>query len=292
MTSTTKGLIAVIIAAVIGGGIPVMGKIGLSVIPPTTFTFFRFLIAAFFILPFAKPFPKITRNMLKKIFLVSLLGTSNVTLFAFGVRETTATVSQLLYAVVPVIALLLVRIIYGEQFSRKKILGVSLGFIGVLILILLPAIAKNNVFSGKLSGNLIVATAVVSFSFYSVLSKKFQESAKPAFLTFILAITTCLVMLPLAISEYLANPIWIKEIALAPIASTFYVGIMGGAVYYLLYQYAIKLGGPVIASLTLFIQPVATYLWAFMLLGEKLVPGVVIGAILTLIGARLVTIKK
>ena len=73
------------------------------------------------------------------------------------------------------------------------------------------------------------------------------------------------------------------------IFSTFYVGIFGGAVYYLLYQYAIKHGTPLIASMTMYLQPTATFLWAFFLLSERLTIGIVIGGLLAIGGAWMVT---
>jgi drug/metabolite transporter (DMT)-like permease len=290
-SSRTKAIFSVVLAAIIGGGIPVMGKIGLSIIPPYTFTFFRFLLASLCLFPFIHPLPKIPRQILGKIILISLLGTGNVTLFALGVRYTTATISQLLYAVVPVISLILVRLLYKENFSNQKIIGVITGFFGVLLLILLPVIAKGSAFSGTLQGNLTILTAVFSFSFYSVLSKKYQQYVTPQLLTFIFAITTLCVLLPFALNDFYVNPLWIYHLSSASIASTLYVGIMGGAVYYLLYQYAIKHGGPVVASLTMFLQPIAAYTWAVLLLHEKLTTGIFFGAILIILGARLVTME-
>ncbi len=161
-----KSFLAILGAALFGGGIPVFGKIGLLVIPPSTFTFFRFALAFLCLLPFIFPLPKISKQILVKVFLVSLLGTVNVTLFAFGVRYTTATIAQLLYAAVPVISLILVNRLYGEKITGNKLLGISTGFVGVLFLILLPVLQRGGLLTGTLTGNLTVFSAVVSFSFY------------------------------------------------------------------------------------------------------------------------------
>lgn len=231
----SKGFIAVCLAALCGGGIAVMGKIGLQVIPPTTFTFFRFIIAAMCVYPSIRPIPKLTRLQLLQIIFVSLLATGNVTFFAYGVRNTTATISQLLYAVVPVLSLILVRILYKERITPTKFFGVGLGFIGVFILIVLPVIAKGSIFSGTIYGNVTVLLAVVCFSLYSVLSKTFQSYVSPQFLTFVFAITTCIVLSPFVILEYQAHPTWISQLTIAPILSTVYVGVVGGALYYFFY---------------------------------------------------------
>src|SRR3990167_7890260 len=102
MKTNSRILLAVIciaVAAILGGGMPTLTKFALTAIPPFTFTFLRFLIAAVCIWPF---FLKSRGQILKTLFWssvipVSLLATANVVLFAFGVRLTSPTVSQTLY---------------------------------------------------------------------------------------------------------------------------------------------------------------------------------------------------
>jgi drug/metabolite transporter (DMT)-like permease len=286
-----KALISVILAAIFGGGISVFAKIGLKQIPPFSFTFFRFFIASLCMLPFVlKEKQKIDKNLLKVVFL-SLLATANVTLFAFGVRLTTATVSQMLYAVVPVIAAVFSYFLLKEKLNSRKIVGIFLGLVGVLTLIILPILGKSTGFSGNFLGNLVVLTAVTCFTIYTVLSKKFHKYYSPLTLTFIFSLTTAIVLSPLFLKDYLNNPIWIYHLNLSSIFSIFYVGIFGGAGYYLLYQYAIKHGSPIIASMTMYLQPTATFFWAFFLLSERLTIGIIIGGILAIGGALMVTRK-
>lgn len=284
-----KALISVVLAAIFGGGIAVFAKIGLKQIPPFSFTFFRFFIASICMLPFVlREKQQIDKNILKVI-LLSLLAVANVTLFAFGVRLTTAIVSQMLYAIVPVIAAIFSYILLKEKLNSKKLLGIFSGLIGVLILILLPMLGKSTSFSGSFLGNLIVLLAVFCFTLYTVLSKRLHKLYSPLTMTFIFGLTTTIILSPLFIRDYLANPNWLYHLSLFSIFSTLYVGIFGGAVYYLLYQYAIKHGTPLIASMTMYLQPTATFLWAFFLLSERLTPGIIIGGLLAIGGAWMVT---
>lgn len=284
MTNQTKALLALIGAAVTGGGIAVFGKIGLKVIPPFTFTWLRFVLAVIFLLPILKQQKqKIDKNIIKPI-LMSLLLTANVTLFAFGIPFTTATTAQLLYSIAPVLVALISLIILKDKMNLKKLGGIFIGLIGVIIIIL-----GNHFIIGDLKGNLIIMAAVIFFSFYTVMSKTYQGKYSPIFLTIIFAITTVIVLLIPAIKEYLIRPEWIGQLNLLAILSVIYVGFFGGAVYYLLFQYAIKHGSPIVASLTMFLQPAATYLWAVLLLGEKLTFAVAIGGLLAIGGAYITT---
>lgn len=284
-----KAIISVILAAIFGGGISVFAKIGLRQIPPFSFTFFRFFIASLCMLPFVlKEKQKIDKNLLKVVFL-SLLAVANVTLFAFGVKLTTATISQMLYSVVPVIAAIFSYFLLNEKLNLRKIIGIFLGLAGVLTLIIIPIMGKSAGFNGGFFGNLIVLSAVICFTIYTVISKKFHKYYSPLTLTFIFSLTATVVLCPLFLKDYFVNPVWLYHLNLISIFSAFFVGIFGGAGYYLLYQYAIKHGSPVIASMTMYLQPTATFLWAFFLLSERLTSGLIAGGILAIGGAWMVT---
>ena len=62
--------------------------------------------------------------------------------------------------------------------------------------------------------------------------------------------------------------------------------------YYLLYQYAIKHGGSVFASMVFYLLAIFAFFFAFLLLGEGLTIGLVAGGILVLLGIYLTTGKK
>ena len=198
----------------------------------------------------------------------------------------------MLYAAAPIVILILSHRFLKEEITRKKIIGIGTGLFGVVIVVLLPVIDKGSLYAGTLLGNVIIFTALVSFSFYSTLSKQYQKYATPVQLTFIFALLTTLLIFPIALREHIQNPVWITKLSISPIIGVLYVGVLGGAAYYLAYQYAIKKGGTVIASLTLFIQPLATYVWALILLNEKLIPGVIVGAVFTILGAKIVTQRE
>ena len=68
-----------------------------------------------------------------------------------------------------------------------------------------------------------------------------------------------------------------------------YVALLGTGSFYFLYQYAIEAGSPVIASMIFYLAPVTAFGWAFFILGERLTTAIVVGAILVLSGAWLVS---
>jgi drug/metabolite transporter (DMT)-like permease len=287
-----KPFFLILITALAGGGIPVFSKIALREINPLSFTLIRFMLAFALLFPlFLAQRGKYQFSDFKRAFFVSILGTINVTLFVIGVRLTTASAGQMLYTFAPLLAGALSYFLLKERLSARKITGILVGFIGALIIILLPVISGKTQINGGIEGNLLIFTAVCSFSLYSVLSKNLQKEYTPITLTTSFIITTILVQLLLLPLSIKGAPD-IKEISLAAIFGCLYVGILGTGVYYLVYQKAIESATPVVASMVLYLQPIFTILWAIGLLDEKLSIGFVSGALLAFIGVALVTIKQ
>jgi drug/metabolite transporter (DMT)-like permease len=284
-----KSILLIFLAAFLGGGISTFTKISVTEIPPLFFTLFRFIFALLVLLPFVIKNKAFKFNSFKKIFFISLLATANVTLVVFGTKKTTATISQMLYAAVPLIAGIFSFSLLKEKISFKKIFGIITGFIGVLIIILLPILSQKNMFNGNLMGNLIVLAAVCLFSLYSVLSKQFQKKFTPLEITMVFVLTTILIQVLLIPFFLTSNYSWLAHLSFKAIFGVAYVGIMGTGFYYLIYQFAIKHSTPVIASMTFYLQPIFAFLWAAILLGEKLTTGFIFGTVLAFIGVMLVT---
>src|SRR3989344_5173665 len=105
----TKALIAVLLAVVAGGGNAVFTKIALREIPPFSSIFLR-------------EKPKIDKDF-GYAFAVSTFATINIVMFAFGVRLTSASVSQMIYAGVPMIIAILSYFMLKEKVTRQKVIG-------------------------------------------------------------------------------------------------------------------------------------------------------------------------
>jgi len=285
-------LLSILSAAVLGGGIPVFTKIGLKEFSPLIFLLLRFIFASIFMsFLLLKERLKINKKEVYKIILVSFLATMNVIFFTFGVKRTTAAVSQMLYAAVPIIAGIFSYLLLKEKIRQRKALGVMVGFLGVSLIILLPVIGKMSPLKGDLMGNLLVFAGVTSFSLYTVFSKKLQQKYSPTFLTAVFSLATTVILFFLTFNQLSFLIIQPKNISLAGWFSVVYVGVLGTGLYYLIYQYAIKHGTPIIASIIMYLQPIATFGWAAVLLAERLTLGFVIGGLLALTGAWLVTQK-
>lgn len=291
MSNRQKAFLAIFLGTILGGASTPFQKIGLREFPPLSFAFIRFLMATIIILPF---FLKIKKHKLKEfkdLIPVSLFATTNIILFILGIKATTATIGQLLYAGTPLLTGLMVYFFMKENLSFRKILGIIIGFIGVGLVVLLPVIERGQVFAGNLSGNLIIGAAVIFWSCYMVFSKKAQIKYSPIDVTSIFIFITTIVLFPLFIYDQTVNFGWWHNLTISGIITILYVTVVTTIFTYFLNQYAIKHGGAVFASMSFYLLPISSFVLAFFLLGERLTSGLLIGGALALIGVFFVTRK-
>jgi drug/metabolite transporter (DMT)-like permease len=285
-------LLAIIGALMLGGGLAPSTKIALETIPVFSYNLIRFAFTSLTLLPFfLKNAPKTSKHFYK-VLALSLFLTGNVMLAPIGIALTTATAAQTIYVLVPIIVAIISYLMAVEIFNARKIAGLAIGLLGAAIIIVLPAIEKYSPFSGNIAGNLTILTAAVSMSLYTVFSKQFHKIYTPLQLTSFFVFITFAITLPFAVSDIIYHPHWWIHVTTIGIIAALYNGILGTTGYYLLYQYAIKHGSPVIASMLLYLQPAATFVWANLLLGEQLTRGFLIGTALVFTGVYLTVQSK
>ncbi len=289
MDDRKKALISILVGSILGGATASVTKIGLIDFPPFSFVFVRFLIASLVLLPFVN-LKTIIRNSIH-ILPVAIFFTINILVFIIGIKLTTATISQLLYAGVPFLTSIFLYIFFKEKIGTAKSTGVLIGFIGVTSIILLPAI-EGKQFSGNLLGNALIGIGVISYSLFMVYSRNALKKYSPFVITATITFITAIIAFPLFIYENINTSYWWNDLAPASISALLYIAIVSTILTYLLNQYAIKHGGSVFASTSLYLVPLFNYLTAYILLGEKLTEGLIIGGILILVGIYLAGVKK
>lgn len=289
MNNKQKAIVFILLVSILGGATQAITKIGLVSIPPLSFAFIRFLIAGIVISPFL-----LKKNFLRVLWQLtpfSLLATINIAFFILGIKTTTATIGTILYAGVPLLTAFFLFVLFRERLSRKKELGIALGFFGVVFVVLLPIIEKGSRFSGDLLGNILIGIGVISWSLYMAYSKKKLQSFSPLVITSAFIWVTCFALFPLFLTDLISHPNWWQSLTLSSVLSLSYISIISTVIVFLLNQYAIKHGGSILASMQFYLLPISAYLSASFLLGEQLTLGIVIGGALALLGVYITTKK-
>ncbi len=284
MTDKQKALLAIFTYSILGGAIAAITKIGLSQIPPLSFAFIRFFLASVIIAPFIWKRRKAFVRDIKMLGPFSLLATLNIIFFILGIKLTTANSSQIIYATVPILVVLLSYFLFGEKLSFRQVLGVMLGFIGTFFVLFLPILEKGGKFSGNLFGNILLVAAVISFSIYMILSKKAQKTHSLFHIISVFIIITAVILFPFSFVETLNNWQWWNGVTLPAILSLTYMTIAATITIYWLTQYSIKHGGAVFASMAFYLSPLFGFVASAILLDESVSPLLIFAAVFTFIG--------
>ena len=96
-----------------------------------------------------------------------------------GIHRTSPGHSALLVALSPVLAALLARLLHGEPVGAGRLGGITLGFLGVVLIV-----TRGGQGSSSALGDLLSLGASLSWAFYTVLGKRLLGRAPP------LAVTT------------------------------------------------------------------------------------------------------
>ncbi len=278
--------------ALFGASVPIAGKIAYEAFGPFTMTFLRFLSATIFLFPFILKTKELNYRNFKKYFWVSVIGAANPILFFIGLQFTKASVTQLFYASVPALSAAYLFYVEGLEINRKQVMGILLGLLGVLFIIVQPLL-QAKVDLNMVLGNMIIFVAALSFMIYGIVSKKKQQinSISPIALTFYFSLVTFMISLPLLGFE-LATIGFVGTVGIKHVLSGIFAGVIGTGGLYLLYQYALKIGNAVTASLFSYLNPVFAILMAMFILGETVSLPIIAGGVLAVVGAQLASSKK
>lgn len=288
LTAKQKAFVSVILGTLLTAAIAAVTKKGIHEIPPLSFAFVRFCIASLCVLPFFLKRKKTFIAEIRTVAPVTLFATANIIFFVTGLKLTTANISQIIYAGVPFLTGVIAYIVLKEKLATKKVIGIVVGFIGVLLVTLMPFIEKGKAFSGNISGNLLLMCAAVAWSFYMVYSKKLQRKYSPFLISSSFILITAVLLFPFFLYDLKVNFGWWHHVTGWGIFAVVYMAIIATIVTYFLVQYSIKHGGSVFAAMLFYLVPVLGVLVDFLVLGEKLTPVFTVGGMLALFGIFLV----
>lgn len=221
------------------------------------------------------------RPVRPRVLLLGLLALPvNQILFLVGLSRSTASHAAILYALTPVLVLLAARIFLGQAITPLRAVGVALAFAGVAVMLLERGLAQE---IGPLVGDLLILGAVVAWAAYTILARPLTRAHGVVTGTGWAMMAGATMTLPLgpARATHLAG--------LAGLSATAWIGVgylvlITSVVSYLLWSYALKrLEAPRVAVFTN-LQPVATALISWMVLGERIGPAATVGGLLVILG--------
>lgn len=285
MSNRAKAYLALMINAAIWGWALPLAKKGFAETGPMTFLFYRYAFAVPVCIPIMIIFWKKLKFKLSQVPEMALIAIFSTVLahwlLYLGLAKTSALETSLLGLLIPILITLGGTIFLKETITKREKLGTIIALLGSLVIVLEPLFFSSQ----KVSLNHTLGNALVmAYNFSWVLAvlwmKKVADKYHPFTLVFVSFVVALIGFFFLALAE---NPNLLQEnyfrLPNALFASV-YMGTLGSAVAFFLYQYGQKYIEASEASLftyltILFATPLAVF-W----LGEKItLPFVIGGAI-------------
>lgn len=276
------GILSGLTAASIWGGMYVVSKVVLEVVPPFSLLAIRLMLGAgtLGLIILFRSGSRLTSRQTRDSFLVGIMGYGISLGFQFvGTKLSTASNGALVTSATPAFVLLFAPYLLGEKTTRRGILALAVSTLGVLAVID-PRTA--NFSSTLFMGNLSLLAAALTWALYSVLVRKVAQSAD--------LLASSAVMLAAGIPSSILFG-WfevqnqgIGEITLGIFGGILFLGIISTALAMFLWNYAFARLPASAASLTFFAQPMVGTLLGWFFLGENITHLFLLGGILIGVG--------
>jgi drug/metabolite transporter (DMT)-like permease len=290
--AATRATYAKLVAVpAIWGGTFIAGRILALAVPAAVGSLLRFLVAVAALLAAAwwieGGLPRLTRRQLIGTVLLGATGIFAYNLFFLGaLARLPASRTSLIIALNPVVTIAAASLLLGERMSPRRWLGVAVALVGVWIVI-----SRGDVLGSVAGavglGELLMFGGVCSWAAYTLIGRRVLAGLTP------LAATTWAALWGMALLALAALPelrhVDVADLTLPVVLSVLYLGVLGTAVGFVWYYQAVQRLG---ASRTVIFNnlvPVFGATFGVLLLGEPLLPSMLLGGAIAVAGVMLVT---
>ena len=213
-------------------------------------------------------------------------------LFSLSARSVNAGVLAVLNASVPMMSGFIASTFFKDRLSKKQILGLVIGVVGVIILMSENLFGEQAATSG--SGLLSMGYALLACVGYAVganITRNYLDNVSPVAITAGSLIIGSVIMLPVALYKFPYG----KSISLTAWVSVICIGVLSTAIALIFMNQLIKSIGPMRATSITLVIPIFAIILGYLLLGEALDTPAIIGSVVILFGTYLslnLSIKK
>lgn len=290
MNKTLQAHLAILITNIIYGANYSIAKLVMPVyIQPFAFVLLRvggalilFLMVSTFIVK-----EKIDKKDLPRLVLLGLCGVAiNQLLFLKGLSLTTPINASIIMISNPIAVLLFAAFALKEKIGINKIVGISMGIAGALLLLLF-----NKTFSfgsDTLTGDIMILINSISWAFYVVLAKPLMKKYNAFTVVKWVFLFGFIYVLPFGYSEMTIVD-W-KSIPQFGWYCILFVVLATTFIAYILNTYALKALSPSVVSIYIYLQPFIATVIAVMFGKDELDARKIISALLIIGGVYLVSL--
>ncbi len=276
------GILSGITASAIWGGMYVVSKVVMEVIPPFSLLTLRLLLGIFtlwIIVAFTGGIG-FTRRQWLQVLGVGWVGYGVSLGFQFvGTKLSTASNGSLVTSTTPAFIIIFAAMILREKITRRQVIALGVSTLGVLAVID-PRSARLS--PDLFMGNLSLVAAAITWALYSVLVRKVTRDLDTLRVSLVAFLGGLVVTIPASGWELSQSSL--GAITPGVIWGILFLGIISTALAMFLWNTAFATLEAGVASLTFFAQPVVGAGLGAIFLGEKLTPLFLFGGALIGIG--------
>ena len=249
----------------------VIGRALREAMEPIALNFWRWLIAALVLAPFALPGLAAQRRAIRRsIGLVALLALTGVALFHslvyLGLRTTTTVNAVLLNSSAPLFMLLCSWSIERERAHRLQVAGMLVSLAGILVILSRGDLRSLMQLEVRV-GDVWILLAMPVWGIYSVLLKRRPPELGGVCFLFLISAAGVLLLAPaFALEALRAPPRWPSP---GESAGVLYVGLFASVGAYICWNRGVAIVGANAAGFTLHLLPVFGTVLAMVFLGES-----------------------
>lgn len=266
-----KEWVILLTLSLLWGGSFFLVEIVISDLPPLTIVFLRVFLAAVALWLFAIVIglrPPLTIEAWKAFLIMGLL--NNVipfTLIVWGQIHIASGLASILNATTPLFTVIVAGILLADERTTPiKLIGVTVGFLGVILMIGPSALSGLGT---DVLAQVAVLGAAVSYAFAGVFGRRFKAMGINPVVTAAGQVTaSSLILAPVAI--YIDRPLSLEIPDIEVIAAIIGLAILSTAVAYILYFRILASAGATNLLLVTFLIPISAILLGSLVLGESL----------------------
>jgi len=290
MKNTILGSIYLTLAASIWGGMYVVVKVVVAVIPPLELVWIRYLVAilALLIIGFStRQKWRIAKRYFFIIIAIGIIGnTISIVAQETGTMLSTAQMGAIITSSTPAFMVIFARLFLKERLTIKKLLSVCLATTGVFLIVGIGDIDLTS----KLGG-IALLIAALTWALMSVLVKLLPSDYSQIVVTTYSISVALVVLTPFVLprlqvidtSGWTHPTIW---------GGLLYLGIVSTAGGFLLWNRGLQMLNASSGGIFFFFQPVVGTLLGWLILGESIGVTFWIGSILIVIGVLFIVREK
>ncbi len=199
---------------------------------------------------------KVKKKHIPRLALCGFLGIANNQFFSMnGLSLTSPVDAAIIITAMPIFTVIISRFLLKEPLTIQRILGISLGGAGAVLLIYLGNLGIG---TGSLLGNIFVFINALSFAFYLVLIKPLMSAYKPITVIIWTFLFGFVFMFPFCISPLTQTDF--SSFDASNWISLCYVVVGPTFLAYLLNMFALQYVKPTVSSSYIYVQPAVAML--------------------------------